>query len=97
MFTYHKKTKGEFFAMHEWEFEVTNVHELINEIKKAHDRDEFSCDVAKVNWDQYLKMFVLGIRKYILKDDDTTLEKSRNTLNMYEKKLLFKINKIIII
>lgn len=80
--------------MHEWEFEVTNVHELINEIKKAHDRDEFSCDVAKVNWDQYLKMFVLGIRKYILKDDESTMEKSRNTIKMYEKEIPFYFEKI---
>lgn len=74
---------GEFFARHEWEFEVSNVHELVNEVQKTSDRDDFKCDVTKINWDEYLKMFVLGIRKYVLKDDESTLEKSRNTVKMY--------------
>lgn len=68
--------------MHEWEFEVSNVNELVNEIRKTSDHEEFKCDVAKINWDEYLKMFVLGIRKYVLKDDESTLDKSRNTLKM---------------
>lgn len=68
--------------MNEWQFEISNVRELNMEINKTIDRNEFTCDVTNINWDEYLKTFVLGIRKYVLKDDDSTLEKSRNLIKM---------------
>lgn len=72
---------GEFFAMHEYNFEVNNVKDLLQEISNAQDGDEFMSDVKQLNWDSYLKSYVIGIRKYILKDDDTTLERARRTLS----------------
>lgn len=72
---------GEFFARHEYNFHVKNVNELLHEISNANDGNEFMCDVKQLNWADYLKDYVCGIRKYILKDDETTVERARRTLN----------------
>lgn len=71
---------GEFFAMHEYDFDVNNVNELLHEIRNTVDGDEFHCDIKRLNWDQYLMGYVRGIRKYILKDDESTLARSRSTI-----------------
>ncbi|XP_055299982.1 putative fatty acyl-CoA reductase CG5065 [Sitodiplosis mosellana] len=82
---------GEFFAMHEYNFAVENVKDLLHEISNADDGDEFKCDVKQLDWDEYLKSYVCGIRKYILKDDDSTLERSRRTLKrLYALKLILQ-------
>lgn len=73
---------GEFFAMHEWDFKVGNVKELIDEIDVASDGDDFACNVKRLNWDQYLKNYVCGIRKYVLKDDEKTLKQARRTIKV---------------
>lgn len=80
---------GEFFAMHEWNFKVENVKELIDEIDVASDGDDFICDVKRLNWDQYLKNYVCGIRKYVLKDDEKTLKQARRTIKVYDMNALF--------
>lgn len=74
---------GEFFAMHEYNFDVENVKDLLNEISHANDGNEFMCDVKQLDWDEYLKDYVCGIRKHILKDDVSTLEGSRITVKRY--------------
>lgn len=76
---------GEFFAMHEYDFEVDNVKDLLHEISNADDGNEFLCDVKHVKWDEYLKNYVRGIRKYVLKDDDSTLSTSRRTVKRFVK------------
>lgn len=74
---------GEFFARHEYNFEVKNVKELLHEISNAKDGNEFMCDVKQLDWDEYLKNYVCGIRKHILKDDDTSMEHARRTLKRF--------------
>lgn len=79
---------GEFFAMHEWDFKVSNVKCLLNEIQLTDDGQEFQCDVKRLDWGAYLKDYVIGIRKFILKDTDATLPGSRRML----KKCVSKAN-----
>lgn len=92
---------GEFFARHEYNFEVKNVKELLHEISNADDGEEFMCDVKQLDWDEYLKNYVCGIRKHILKDDDTTMERARRTLKrsvFYRgKKLVNKSGKLFLV
>lgn len=71
---------GEFFAMHEWDFEVNNVNELLTEISACDDQHEFNCDVKRLDWDTYLKNYVFGIRKHILKDDLSSMDSARKMI-----------------
>ncbi|KAJ6637081.1 putative fatty acyl-CoA reductase [Pseudolycoriella hygida] len=71
---------GEFFAMHEWKFETTNMKELLCEINCATDGSDFNCDVRAMNWDSYIENYMFGIRKYVLKDGLESMEKARKAL-----------------
>lgn len=72
---------GTFFAINEWKFENKCQKQLVEAVKKSEDGLDFSaCNMDQTTsftWDSYVKNYVLGIRKFILKDDESTLEKAR--------------------
>lgn len=74
---------GEYFARHEWNFETTNVHELMAEVRAAKDGAEFRVDVRSLVWDEYIREYMLGIRKYVLKDDESTLPAARASVRRF--------------
>ncbi|KAK9507276.1 hypothetical protein O3M35_007173 [Rhynocoris fuscipes] len=71
---------GEFFALHEWKFTCNN-QKLLTEDLCPVDRLLFHTDVSKLNWDEYVKIYLLGIRKYVLKDSADTLPACLKKLN----------------
>lgn len=74
---------GEYFARHEWNFETTNVRELLAEVQAAKDGAEFRVDVRAMVWDEYIREYMLGIRKFVLKDDVETLPAARATVRKF--------------
>jgi len=72
---------GRFVAMNEWKFYVENMTELIKFVKTSEDCDTFNVDIKNLDWDMYLHQYILGIRKYILKDNPNTLNKARNRVS----------------
>lgn len=54
----------EYFTMQEWEFDDANVSALSLSLSEA-DRAEFCFDVAKINWENYLENYILGIRRWV--------------------------------
>lgn len=72
---------GEFFAMHEYNFENTNTCQLIGDVANSKDGEMFNVDIGALNWDEYIKQYILGIRKYVLKDDECTLAAARTKMN----------------
>lgn len=66
--------------MHEWNFITTNVEELLQAVRQAKDGDEFQIDVSTMNWEEYIRQYMFGIRKYVLKDDLESLTKARRTV-----------------
>lgn len=67
---------GEFFRVNEWNFHTSTFRSLINAVKHAPDGNQFDTDFSQENgfqWDLYIKNYMLGIRKFILKDDLSTL------------------------
>lgn len=71
---------GEFFAINEWFFHGNNMRELTKAIKESNDSGCFNVDIGTLDWDTYVHRYMLGIRKYILKDGPDTLSKARNRL-----------------
>jgi len=67
--------------MNEWKFYVENMTELIKFVKTSEDCDTFNVDIKNLDWDMYLHQYILGIRKYILKDNPNTLNKARNRVS----------------
>lgn len=69
---------GEFFAMHEWNFETSNLKRLIHVARQTQtDSEDFNCDMSNMNWDAYVEQYMLGIRNYVLKDDLSSMDAAR--------------------
>ncbi|XP_044739879.1 putative fatty acyl-CoA reductase CG5065 [Chrysoperla carnea] len=73
---------GEFFALNEWHFHTKNIKSLIYDLRThTSDHEEFECDITNgFEWDPYVKSYMLGIRKYVLKDDIDSLPNARKRL-----------------
>lgn len=74
---------GEYFARNAWTFETTNVRELLAEVAAASDGDEFGVDVRRLVWDEYVRDYMLGIRRYVLKDELATLPAARRSVRRF--------------
>ncbi|XP_077299951.1 fatty acyl-CoA reductase wat-like isoform X2 [Arctopsyche grandis] len=61
-----------FFTMHGWNFTNDNMLKVIAKMSDD-DRRLYSCDVRTLDWNDYLHGYFLGIRRYLLKDEDSTL------------------------
>lgn len=68
--------KLEYFALHEWQFLDYNVR-LLSRLLSEEDRNEFTFDVTQINWQNYVDAYILGIRKYILKESAKTIPEAR--------------------
>lgn len=64
----------EFYTMRQWHFVSRNP--------AAEDRSTYNFDVQKINWESYMESYVLGVRKYLLKEDSSTLDLRRSNLKM---------------
>ncbi|RZF39187.1 hypothetical protein LSTR_LSTR014673 [Laodelphax striatellus] len=79
---------GEFFSLNEWTFCCDNQKSLSYDMDE-YDRKEFETNVKKVQWDDYVKNYMIGIRKYVLKDSNSTLPSAKQKL-----KRLYWLHKI---
>lgn len=52
----------EYFTTQEWNFDDKNVRDLAMTLNET-DKQEFCFDVAKINWDNYIENYILGIRR----------------------------------
>ncbi|XP_050584526.1 fatty acyl-CoA reductase wat-like isoform X5 [Bombus affinis] len=65
-----------YFSIHEWKFSNDNIKELLNKMTEE-DRENFACDITDIDWDQYFRTYIRGIRMYLIKDPLDTLPKAR--------------------
>ncbi|GAB1866827.1 Fatty acyl-CoA reductase [Camponotus japonicus] len=72
---------GEYFTMNEWKFYIDNMTKLIKFVRASGDCNDFNVDIRSLDWDAYFHQYMLGIRKYILKDNPDTLNNARNRLS----------------
>lgn len=80
---YHKIKKGldavQYFTTSGWLFRSNNVVALVDELSPT-DRQLFNLDVRTVHWLSYWEQYVLGIRKYLFKEDVSKLPDARKHL-----------------
>lgn len=72
----------EYFTMNEWTYRDDNQLGLANKLSKS-ERETFFTDVQKIHWPTYLETYILGVRKFLLKEDPSTLPLARKRLEMY--------------
>jgi len=69
----------EFYTVRQWHFISRNPAFLLEKMS-AEDTSTFNFDVRKINWESYMESYVLGVRKYLLKEDSSTLNLRRSNL-----------------
>lgn len=77
---------GRFFALNEFDFDYANVNSLRQSDK---DVQKFPFDIKAIDWDEYISIYMLGIRKFVLKENPKTLPKARSKMKKYVLGLIF--------
>uniref|UniRef100_A0AAG5DYU2 Fatty acyl-CoA reductase n=1 Tax=Anopheles atroparvus TaxID=41427 RepID=A0AAG5DYU2_ANOAO len=68
---------GEYFAMHEWTFRNDNLLGLGNRVRRDRAGSDFRCDVGGLDWAAYIENYMLGIRRFVLKDELDSMGQAR--------------------
>ncbi|CAG7730441.1 unnamed protein product [Allacma fusca] len=72
-------TSFEYFTTREWDFENYNMQALYERMCPQ-DKILFTLNLKEINWPEYMKIYCLGVRKYILKEHPDTLPAARKHL-----------------
>lgn len=72
---------GEYFATNQWEFRENNLRSLNSAVSKTQDAPRFLTDISTMDWPAYIEVYMLGIRKYVLRDGLETLPYARRKLH----------------
>ncbi|XP_012144427.1 putative fatty acyl-CoA reductase CG5065 isoform X2 [Megachile rotundata] len=94
----HKVNNGvkivKYYTTKEWVFRQDRMKALELELNPS-DREEFFMDTTVINWDTYMLQYILGTRKYCLKDDPSTLPRARKVMGyLYYADWILKIGLI---
>lgn len=61
-----------YFATNEWHFSNDNVQRLWQRLDEG-DKRIFFFNMDDINWDEFLKDGIYGLRTYLMKDDPSTI------------------------
>ncbi|CAL7951758.1 unnamed protein product [Xylocopa violacea] len=67
-----------FFGIHEWTFHRENMNHLAKEMQTMKDCNNFNISIEHLNWDMYIHHYMIGIKKYILKENLEALHVARS-------------------
>ncbi|EEB14256.1 male sterility domain-containing protein, putative [Pediculus humanus corporis] len=70
------------FIFREWFFDCTNTKKLLMSITEK-DRIFFDFDISSINYDQFFESAVVGVRRYLNKEPDETLEKAKKKIKIF--------------
>ncbi|CAG9810069.1 unnamed protein product [Chironomus riparius] len=84
----------EFFKFTQFFFHGNNVDKLISTMNED-DKKNFDFDATHIDWIEYIRSFVLGVRRYIFKEDPKTIESCRKRL--FKLKILHEFMKLLMI
>ncbi|RCN30565.1 male sterility protein [Ancylostoma caninum] len=68
-----------YFTTHGWTFQTKSLPKLWESLH-LEDQQQFNFDIRQLDWDSYLFDYVMGIKRYILKDDLDKLQVARANL-----------------
>lgn len=72
----------QYYTTKKWVFRNDRKKDLQQRLCPA-DKEVFVMDTKTVCWDEYMLLYILGIRQYCLKDDPSTLPRARRVLQYY--------------
>lgn len=66
-----------YFSTREWGYRNGNVRALVGRMS-GEDREMFCLDLKKLDWMDYFRNYVLGIRRFLFKEGDANLQQARS-------------------
>ncbi|XP_058414560.1 fatty acyl-CoA reductase 2-like isoform X2 [Diceros bicornis minor] len=69
----------EYFIKQTWEWSTDNTEMLMSRLSPE-DRRVFNFDVCQLNWLEYIENYVLGVKKYLLKEDMAGIPEAKQHL-----------------
>ncbi|KAM7359604.1 putative fatty acyl-CoA reductase CG5065 isoform 1-T2 [Cochliomyia hominivorax] len=69
----------QYYTTKEWEFKCEKfqqLHTLLNPI----DQEIFDTDTSQVNWEAYIRVYIMGMRTYILGESESTIPQAKKVL-----------------
>ncbi|XP_043603772.1 putative fatty acyl-CoA reductase CG5065 isoform X2 [Bombus pyrosoma] len=89
-------TLAAFCTTSEWTFQRDNCCDLAREMKMLNDCDMVKLDLRDMDWEKYVAIYLMGIRKFILKQDFKSTDRQRLS-RLYWIHQITKISGIIIL
>ncbi|KAG9510782.1 Fatty acyl-CoA reductase 1, partial [Fragariocoptes setiger] len=78
----HRTSKAlEHFTTNEWIYRNSNFV-LLNRELSSEDKKLYPLDVKSINWASYMEDYVLGVRKYLLREDPGTIKSAKFKLDL---------------
>ncbi|KAL4113616.1 hypothetical protein QTP88_017210 [Uroleucon formosanum] len=72
-----------YFSLQSWTFHDNNTKSLLKKLSKL-DQSLFRFDISELNWNEYFKKYMVGLRLYIVKDPiDTVPEALKRNRKLY--------------
>lgn len=65
-----------YFILNEWSFTNQNLKDLQHRLNK-YDQQQFNFDAKRINISDYIKLWILGYRRFILNLDDASIAKAK--------------------
>ena len=66
-----------YFALNEWTFQRDNCSNLARKVKMLNDSDMVKLDLRDMNWEKYVAIYLMGIRKFTSKGDFKSTARQR--------------------
>ncbi|XP_076162888.1 putative fatty acyl-CoA reductase CG5065 [Ptiloglossa arizonensis] len=76
-------TSVQYFCLNEWKFHRNNMNDLTKDLKVLKDSNNFITHTNDLKWDVYMRDYVIGIKKCILKEDVTENKAQRRLFILY--------------
>ncbi|XP_044735576.1 putative fatty acyl-CoA reductase CG5065 [Chrysoperla carnea] len=71
-----------YFCSQEWKFENKNITALWDRLSDA-DKRIFKFSLKDIDWDSFMEVYILGVRKYLFKEDESTIPYAKKRRQMY--------------
>ena len=65
------------FTTNEWTFQRDNCSDLARNVKMLSDSNMVKLDFRDMDWEKYVAIYMLGIKKFILKEELTSTARQR--------------------
>lgn len=69
----------QYYTTKEWEFKTEKFQQLQTKLNRK-DQEIFDADSTQVNWEVYIRNYIMGMRTFILGETESTIPHAKNVL-----------------